>query len=460
MSDGKVVILFKQTGDAPVLKQAKVKVDGQERFSKLVEFLRKKLGKDQVFLYLKEAFSPSLEERISVLYEAFGVDGRLVTCSGRRRRGLPSQMPRFFFLTTSKADNLRASVARGGWACAPGVAARLVDALQGPEPVLVFLSARPTGNFAGMGRLASPPLPGQTVPWEGDRDLAPPCALEWFFRHDVPFAEAEHIRNMMDDGRPVRSGKNGQEVDPAAGAALAALLEGAARAAGAAAPPLPSAPLSLGPRPAMPGPMVGPPGQMMMNPMLAAAMGGFAAPGMMMHPAMAAMQGMGMPPGMLVPGAMNPMLAGVWPGMGRPGQVRPTPPPPAHLQAPGGGGGGGGSGGGAWDNNASRGEGPGGRATPDDRPDIMYMSYDEYVETFESLKGQDKAKEGKAASGTEEEAEKPKAVQSAQLMSEEDYLEHCRKFTAEMGLPFDEAVVRQHYHNMKATVAADAVAAA
>ncbi|KFM23130.1 hypothetical protein F751_3321 [Auxenochlorella protothecoides] len=284
-------------------------------------------------------------------------------------------MPRFFFLTTSKADNLRASVARGGWACAPGVAVRLVDALQGPEPVLVFLSARPTGNFAGMGRLASPPLLGQNVPWEGDRDLAPPCALEWFFRHDVPFAEAEHI--------------------------------------------------SLGPRPAMPGPMVGPPGQMMMNPMLAAAMGGFAAPGMMMHPAMAAMQGMGMPPGMLVPGAMNPMLAGVWPGMGGPGQA---------LGA--------------------------GRATPDDRPDIMYMSYDEYVETFESLKGQDKAKEGKAASGTEEEAEKPKAVQSAQLMSEEDYLEHCRKFTAEMGLPFDEAVVRQHYHNMKATVAADAVAAA
>ncbi len=30
------------------------------------------------FVYLKEAFSPALEERISVLYEAFGVDGRLV----------------------------------------------------------------------------------------------------------------------------------------------------------------------------------------------------------------------------------------------------------------------------------------------------------------------------------------------------------------------------------------------
>ncbi|KAK2079642.1 hypothetical protein QBZ16_002037 [Prototheca wickerhamii] len=73
MSDGK--------GDAPVLKQPKVKVDGKERFSKLVDFLRKRLGKDHVvglFLYLREAFSPGLEERIQTLFDAFGVDGRLV----------------------------------------------------------------------------------------------------------------------------------------------------------------------------------------------------------------------------------------------------------------------------------------------------------------------------------------------------------------------------------------------
>ncbi|KAI3439098.1 hypothetical protein D9Q98_001507 [Chlorella vulgaris] len=77
-ADTKVVIFFKQTGDAPILKQNKVKIDGQERFSKLVDFLRKKLGRDQVFVYLKEAFSPALDERIAVLHEAFGVDGRLV----------------------------------------------------------------------------------------------------------------------------------------------------------------------------------------------------------------------------------------------------------------------------------------------------------------------------------------------------------------------------------------------
>ncbi|EFN51330.1 hypothetical protein CHLNCDRAFT_141109 [Chlorella variabilis] len=75
-ADSKVVILFKQTGDAPILKQNKI--DGQERFAKLVDFLRKKLGRDQVFMYLKEAFSPSPEERIATLHDAFAVDGRLV----------------------------------------------------------------------------------------------------------------------------------------------------------------------------------------------------------------------------------------------------------------------------------------------------------------------------------------------------------------------------------------------
>ncbi|KAK9803139.1 hypothetical protein WJX72_000427 [[Myrmecia] bisecta] len=81
MADAKpeqVVILFKATGDAPILKQQKVKVGSQERFAKVVDYLRKKLARDQVFVYLKEAFSPSLEEHIFVLYSAYGVDGRLI----------------------------------------------------------------------------------------------------------------------------------------------------------------------------------------------------------------------------------------------------------------------------------------------------------------------------------------------------------------------------------------------
>lgn len=79
-----VIVLFKQTGDAPILRQNKVKVNNlllarcrcrrcrhqflnalfallqisrQESFAKLVEFLRRKLGKDQVVRCISVAFT-------------------------------------------------------------------------------------------------------------------------------------------------------------------------------------------------------------------------------------------------------------------------------------------------------------------------------------------------------------------------------------------------------------------
>ena len=92
-----------------------LQISGADPFSKLVDVLRKKLGRDQVvrppllccracrpallhclrrqllanpslplansppqFVYLKEAFCPPLDERVGALYEAFAVDGRLV----------------------------------------------------------------------------------------------------------------------------------------------------------------------------------------------------------------------------------------------------------------------------------------------------------------------------------------------------------------------------------------------
>jgi ubiquitin-like protein ATG12 len=77
-ASSKVIILFRPVGDAPILKQPKVKVDQSERFSKVVGFLRKQLGRDQVFVYLKDAFSPSLDEKIHILFEAHSVDNKLV----------------------------------------------------------------------------------------------------------------------------------------------------------------------------------------------------------------------------------------------------------------------------------------------------------------------------------------------------------------------------------------------
>jgi hypothetical protein len=46
MSDScAVLIQFKNTGDAPILKNTKVKIDSDKRFAEIVNFLRKQIDK-------------------------------------------------------------------------------------------------------------------------------------------------------------------------------------------------------------------------------------------------------------------------------------------------------------------------------------------------------------------------------------------------------------------------------
>ena len=71
-----VVVLLKATGDAPILKQSKFKVGVEERFTFVVDFLRKQLKAESVFTYLNSAFVPALDEKIGILHQ--------VSARGRR----------------------------------------------------------------------------------------------------------------------------------------------------------------------------------------------------------------------------------------------------------------------------------------------------------------------------------------------------------------------------------------
>mmetsp|Transcript_13210 Transcript_13210/g.28290 ORF Transcript_13210/g.28290 Transcript_13210/m.28290 type:complete len:91 (-) Transcript_13210:1015-1287(-) len=75
--DDKVVVVFRAAGGAPILQQSKVKVSSDSKFSKLVMFLRKQLKTDTVFVYLREAFIPTLDDDIALLTQAYGIDGKL-----------------------------------------------------------------------------------------------------------------------------------------------------------------------------------------------------------------------------------------------------------------------------------------------------------------------------------------------------------------------------------------------
>ncbi|KMT04837.1 hypothetical protein BVRB_7g170070 [Beta vulgaris subsp. vulgaris] len=74
----KVVIHLRATGDAPILKQQKFKVSGTDRFASVIDFLRRQLHRETLFVYINSAFSPNPDESVIDLYNNFGIDGKLV----------------------------------------------------------------------------------------------------------------------------------------------------------------------------------------------------------------------------------------------------------------------------------------------------------------------------------------------------------------------------------------------
>ncbi|KAI0236970.1 Ubiquitin-like protein ATG12 [Lamellibrachia satsuma] len=78
---GKVDILLKATGGAPIMKKAKWSVETSKTMSWIIDFLRRYIKCEQqqsIFVYVNQSFAPSLDVSVGVLYECFGSDGKLI----------------------------------------------------------------------------------------------------------------------------------------------------------------------------------------------------------------------------------------------------------------------------------------------------------------------------------------------------------------------------------------------
>ncbi|KAK2189712.1 hypothetical protein NP493_99g05073 [Ridgeia piscesae] len=78
---GKVDILFKATGNAPIMKKSKWSVEETKPVAAMVDFIRRYLKTDtqqSIFIYVNQSFAPSPDVALGVLFECFGSDGKLV----------------------------------------------------------------------------------------------------------------------------------------------------------------------------------------------------------------------------------------------------------------------------------------------------------------------------------------------------------------------------------------------
>ncbi|KAL1933179.1 hypothetical protein VTP01DRAFT_8857 [Rhizomucor pusillus] len=77
----KVIVRFKATGNAPILKQNFYKITASHKFQTVIQFLRKELryqGSDPLFLYINSAFAPAPDEIVGNLFKSFNTDGQLI----------------------------------------------------------------------------------------------------------------------------------------------------------------------------------------------------------------------------------------------------------------------------------------------------------------------------------------------------------------------------------------------
>jgi len=83
--EDKILVVLKAVGNTPILKEAKFKIGGNEKFSRLINFLRTQLektkkfdSKDSLYLYINSSFSPSPSEIIGDVYQCFKVQDMLI----------------------------------------------------------------------------------------------------------------------------------------------------------------------------------------------------------------------------------------------------------------------------------------------------------------------------------------------------------------------------------------------
>jgi ubiquitin-like protein ATG12 len=77
----KIEVRLQPTGDAPIMKKRKWAVDPQKTIGQINKFVRgyiKLDEKENLFMYVNQAFAPSPDQTVQNLYECFGSDGNIV----------------------------------------------------------------------------------------------------------------------------------------------------------------------------------------------------------------------------------------------------------------------------------------------------------------------------------------------------------------------------------------------
>ncbi|CAK1556274.1 unnamed protein product [Leptosia nina] len=127
---------------------------------------------------------------------------------------------RFFLIKSNNAENITLSKAKGVWSTLPQNEANLNQAYRESRNVLLIFSVKESGKFAGFARLGSesrrdvPPVSWVLPPGLSAKVLDGVFKVDWICRKELPFSNTLHLYNPWNEGKPVKIGRDGQEIEP------------------------------------------------------------------------------------------------------------------------------------------------------------------------------------------------------------------------------------------------------
>ncbi|KAL9452852.1 hypothetical protein AB3S75_008609 [Citrus x aurantiifolia] len=148
--------------------------------------------------------------------------------TNRNATPLPQGISRYFIVKSCNRENLELSVQQGVWATQRSNEAKLNEAFDSAENVILIFSVNRTRHFQGCAKMTS--KIGGSVGggnWKyahGTAHYGRNFSVKWLKLCELSFHKTRHLRNPYNENLPVKISRDCQELEPSIGEQLAALL--------------------------------------------------------------------------------------------------------------------------------------------------------------------------------------------------------------------------------------------
>ncbi|XP_021961107.1 YTH domain-containing protein 1 isoform X2 [Folsomia candida] len=127
---------------------------------------------------------------------------------------------RFYLMKSNNLENVALSKMKGVWSTLPANENKINQAFRESRNVVLIFSVKESGKFSGFARLSTESQRnGTQINWIlpaglSQRALGGVFNIEWIAKNELSFTKTQHLFNPWNEGKPVKIGRDGQEVEP------------------------------------------------------------------------------------------------------------------------------------------------------------------------------------------------------------------------------------------------------